>query len=221
MKKLLYGLICGVIFLGGSSVAVGDAAQGRYETKSAVIEFMISGNIKGTETAYIDNYGEKESRFSKYILQMTGNDKEQERFTIREGDLVTNVDLRLNRSINIDLTKDMTPGLNIHLTGKEMADYSPEGLKKMRAVYKGEESVAGKSCKVYDLPFLEAKLWIYKNIALRYKSNTRGFLVEYTATAIKEDVDIPEDRFVVPPGVMNVGLVPQNNIMGAIQPKSQ
>ncbi|MGE0269529.1 MAG: hypothetical protein AB7S78_13855 [Candidatus Omnitrophota bacterium] len=220
MKKFTGVLICSYI-LGSLVNAAAETASGRYETKSAVIEFMISGNIKGTETAYIDHYGEKESRFSKYILQMTGNDKEQERLTVREGDLLTNVDLRLNKAVNIDLNKEMTPGLNIHLTGKEMADYSPEGLKKMRAVYVGEESVAGKSCKVYELPFLKSRLWIYKNIALRYRSNTRGFLVEYIATAIKEDVDIPEERFSVPQGVMNVGLVPQNNILGAIQPKTQ
>lgn len=220
MKQIISLVFCcSLMFNGGTGWA--QDAQRRYEVKSAVIEFVISGDIKGSETAYIDHFGEKESRFSKYILNMTGNDKEQDRITIREGDQLTNVDLIRRKAVRIDLNKEMTPGLSIHLSGKEMADYTPNGLKKMGAVFVGEESVAGKTCKIYDLPFLEARLWVYKNIALKYKSNTRGFLVEYLATAIKEDIDIPKDKFTVPPGVMNVGLVSENNLLGAIQPKSQ
>lgn len=219
MNKLLFGVLCFVFVVAAGRVWADDG-QRRYETKSAVIEFAITGDIQGSETAYIDDFGGKEVRFSKYMLNLTGHDQEQDRVMLREGDILTNVDLIRMKSLRIDLTKEMTPGLNIHLTGKEMADYTPEGLKKMRAVYVGEESVAGKTCKRYDLPFLDAKLWVYKNIALRYKSNTKGFIVEYLATAIKEGIDIPADKFVVPAGVMNVGTVSQNNIMGAIQPKN-
>lgn len=194
-----------------------DAAA-RYDVESALIEYNISGHIQGTETAYIKNYGEQESRYSEYQLQLTGHDGLQKRYTLREDDLLTSVDLNKNLSVKFDLNKDVSPGLDIRLTGKEMADFSKEGLKKMRAVKIGQETIAGKTCDVYELPFLSSKVWIYKKIALRYISTTRGFKVTYLATAIQEGVDIPADKFQIPEGVRSVGVAPENNIMGSVQP---
>lgn len=197
------------------------AAEKRYGLESALIEYNISGHIQGTETAYIDDYGEKESRYSEYTLQLSGHDGVQKRFTLREDDFLTNVDLNKNLSVQFDLNKEISQGLSFTLTGKEMADYSNEGLQKMRAVKVGEETVAGKTCDLYELPFLKAKVWVYKNVALRYESSTRGFKVAYLATAIKEGVEISPDKFRIPDGVRNVGVVPENNIMGAVQPLPQ
>lgn len=135
--------------------------------------------------------------------------------------MLTNVDLSRNLSIKFDLNKEVSPGLNIRLTGKEMADFSKKGLEKMRAVRVGVETIAGKSCELYELPFLKSKVWVYKRIPLRYVSNTRGFKVTYLATAIQEGVDIDPSRFKIPAGVRSVGVAPENNIMGATQPVSQ
>ncbi len=212
--KFITALITGAILI---TVAPAGAEQ-RYEVESALIEYNISGHIQGTETAYIDNYGERESRYSEYTLQLTGHDGLQKRFTLREDDMLINVDLNKNLSVKFDLNKEVTPGLNIRLTAKEMADFSKEGLEKMRAVRVGQETVAGKTCDLYELPFLNSKVWIYKKIPLRYVSNTRGFKVTYLATAIKEGVNISPDKFKIPEGVRSAGVVPDNNIMGSVQP---
>ena len=208
-------IVCGFAFPGQV------AAEKRYGVKSALIEYNISGHIQGTETAYIDDYGEKESRYSEYMLQLTGHDGPQKRFTLREDDVLTNVDLNTNLSVKFDLNKEISQGLGVRLTGKDMADFSKEGLQKMRAVKVGQQTVAGKTCDVFELPFLKAKVWTYKNLALRYESTTRGFKVTYLATAIKENVEIGEDKFRIPDGVRSVGVAPENNLMGAVQPLPQ
>ncbi len=197
------------------------AAERPYGLESAVIQYNISGHIKGEETAYITDWGEREARHSTYKLMMDGINQEQQRMTLREGDVVYNVDLIRRKKIQIDLNKKIAPGLHIDLTAGEMSDYSPEGLKRLGAQGKGEETVAGKVCRVYELPFLDGTVWVYKNIALKYVTRVRGFHTEYTATRIDEGVDIPEERMTLPVDVIDMGVLAENNIMGSIQPNSE
>ncbi|MBZ0167669.1 MAG: hypothetical protein K8I00_12755, partial [Candidatus Omnitrophica bacterium] len=143
-KSILVSIGCAV-FMGIFFDVTPAQAERRYDVESALVEYTISGHIQGTEVAYIDDYGAKESRYSEYTLQLTGHDGLQKRFTLREDDTLTNVDLSRNLSIKFDLNKEVSPGLNIRLTGKEMADFSKKGLEKMRAVRVGEETIAGKT----------------------------------------------------------------------------
>lgn len=197
------------------------AMDKRFDIESAIVEYNISGHIKGEETAYIQDWGAKEARFSKYFLMMKGFDHKQERMTLREGDTVYNVDLLRHKMVRVDLTKRMVSGLNINFTPAEMSDYSPEGLKRLGANLKGEESIAGKVCQVYELPYLEAKVWVYKNIAMKYIARTRGFRTEYTATSIQENVSIPQEKVTLPTKVIDMGLMEDNHLLGSIQPNSE
>lgn len=200
---------------------VAQASEKRYGFETAIIQYNISGHIKGEETAYIAGWGAKEARHSTYKLMMEGIKQEQKRMTLREGNVVSNVDLIRRKKIQIDLNKKIAPGLHINLTAAEMSDYSPEGLKRLGAQGQGEESVAGKVCRVYELPFLNGRVWVYKNLALKYVTTVRGFRTEYTATHIEEGVEIPEDRLALPIDVIDMGVLAENNIMGSIQPNSE
>ncbi|MCA9402744.1 MAG: hypothetical protein KC897_03095 [Candidatus Omnitrophica bacterium] len=209
------GLVLSVLSI---IIAAPAQAEQRYGLKSALIEYNITGHIQGKETAYIDGFGEREARYSEYTLKLTGQEELQKRYTLRQDDMLINVDLNRNQSVKFDLNKEIASGLDVHLTAKEMADYSAEGLKKMRAVHVGQESVAGKMCDLYELPFLSAKVWIYKQIALRYVSNTRGFKVSYLATSILEDAALGDDKFELPEGIHSIGVAPENHLMGSVQP---
>jgi len=188
-------LLTAILMLG---LVVNAQAAKRYAMKNAIVEYEISGAQSGTETLYIENFGQKEARYITMTIKMFGFKSTEQTMMLIDGDWSYNIDLKSKEGTRVNLKKaseammKRTGSQNIH-------DFGKKAVKKMGGVKKGTEVVLGKKCEVIEFPNMKA--WVYKQIPLKSTANFGGMEMNYTATSIKENASIPKGKLTIPKGV--------------------
>lgn len=169
----------------------------RYDIESAVVKYNTNMmGIQSESVLYFKDYGRMECTDSK--AKHMGQESHSRRF-IKDGYAYT---LDMN---NKSGSKMKTEKLPDSVMNPEDIDFNdiPKGIKKRYNIQlQGEETVIGKTCKVYTMEMKPGKakqiISVWKNIPLRIEFVDEGIQIITTATEIKENPDLPKEIFTVP-----------------------
>lgn len=176
-----------------------SAEMKRYEIKSGIVEYTISGggNIMGI--------GSKTEGTSKLIFKEYGNLERHE-----EQSSTTTMG-RTDKSHNITMIKDgkfygvdfeekiiieHSPEMFKQMSDKDMTKMGKEMMEKMGGKKIGKEKVLGHNCEIWEV--MGTKTWIYKGIPLKSEANIMGMKHLQVATKAKFNVSISDKEFKLP-----------------------
>lgn len=115
-----------------------------------------------------------------------------------EGNKITTIDLDDKKANTSTLPESVINFLKL----------TPEVIREYDIREVGEETVAGKPCKIYTVRKEEmgmtadVKMWVWKGLQLKMETTMGGTtLYSETTTGIRENVPIPADKLQVPPGL--------------------
>ena len=202
-KNSLFLIAILFIFISINNVFSQDSEKNkrRYYIESAIINYKISGNTKGEEKIYFDNWGEREAQFTKAVTETTffgiKNKQEENTLNILDGDISYGIDLKNKtgvKTLNAGITT-----MSALSQGKSPRQFGKEMLKKMGGKKIGEEEILGKNCEIWKA--LGTKIWLWKGIPLKTQSKIMG--IERTVEAIELNINtkIDESVFKVPEGI--------------------
>lgn len=165
----------------------------KYPVKSGIVEYKWEGSTSGTETLYFDDYGYKEAKYNKTSTSMMGMTIESNTLEIFDGSTVYSVNLDENTASKTNMAELEELGDNA-----DYEDYSSLTIESLGYVMKGQETICGKTCDVYEGM---GKIWMWKGLVLKSSTKVLGIEATITATSIKTDVSIPSSKFELPEGV--------------------
>ncbi len=180
-----------------AAFCVGAQAQEKlYEVKSGKItmEMDMMGQTMVQEI-YFDDYGAKQAT----VMNMQGQKMRQ---ITQDGS-----------NIMIDdaaKTATKMPAMGMMGGGEQRINFSnldEKTIKKNKIQEAGEETVAGKPCKVYKYKVMmmgqavSATACVYKGIVLKSSTSTDFGEMGQTATKIEENITVDPSMFTIPEGV--------------------
>lgn len=173
----------------------------KYPFKSAIVELKYGGHCTGTEVLYIDDYGMKEATVDNFTMKVMGREMPTNQIQVTDGEWVYTIDVRKKEG-----TKMKNPSLEMMRNMSEeqkkaMMDLGSEMMKKMDAKETGEETVAGKPCKVWSVESVGTKVWVWSGLTLKRELKIMGVRQHLEAVSVETDVPVPADQFEVPQGV--------------------
>ena len=189
MKKLL---IIGALM----AFCIGAQAQEKlYEVKSGKVtmEMDMMGQAMVQEI-YFDDYGAKQAT----VMNFNGQKMRQIK---KDGST-----LMIN---DADKTATKMPAMG-PMGGEQSINFSnldEKTVKKNKIQEAGEETVAGKTCKVYKYKVMmmgqavSATACVYKGIVLKSTTETGFGEMTQKATSVEENINIEASMFTVPEGV--------------------
>lgn len=173
----------------------------KYEFKSAIVEYKVSGLSKGTKTVYIKDYGFQEAEYEKTTMSVFGMTQKSNKVKIQDGYNIISADL--NEKTGAKMKNEMAIAMaeeNIDPAefGKEML--KALGGKKLNKT----ETILGKKCDIWQDKAGTSEQWIWKNLALKVESKVMGMNYNIEATSLKVDVAVPDSKFKAPKGIKYV-----------------
>lgn len=171
----------------------------RYEVKSGVIDYTISGSgemmgiktqMSGTNKVIFKEWGNIELHHNTSRSVVMGREEHTKDTTKIENGKVYVVDYDQKIIVEYETSK------LIHTQYKDLAKSSKEMLNEMGGKKVGEESILGYTCEIWEMP--QIKLWLYKGIALKSKANIMGITNTMEATNVQLDVSISDDQLKLP-----------------------
>ncbi|MCD6010760.1 MAG: beta-lactamase [Flavipsychrobacter sp.] len=162
--------------------------------KSAKIEFTYTGHkmFAGKETLYIDDYGKTVIS----IVDKPGMMNQRENSTTIWKDNKTTVYNHVKKNY-------YTTPVRPKSTEPPVISYSTETQRKQGGYNKkGNETVVGMNCDVYEHEKMKVTYWLWKNVDVKLINYSMGGNMGYTkeATSIQENITIPAELFSVPSG---------------------
>ncbi|MBR1927141.1 MAG: hypothetical protein IJ840_05270 [Bacteroidales bacterium] len=189
--KFLFASLLMLISLG--VYAQEETPVKKYGFKSAIVK--LSTDMMGQtvqSTAYVDDYGAKESQ--KIKMSVPGMGEMESGSIIKDGKAwsvnytmkqVQEVDLGEIKQPNfLDLSEDMMKEFNIQEVG------TGKVLDKDCVIYTMETETQGMTAKL--------KVWCYKGFTLKSVTDISGMTITATATDFQEDVMVLPQVFDVP-----------------------
>jgi hypothetical protein len=162
-----------------------------YPQKSAMIEYVHSGNTTGTETMYMDNNGKLSARYSELTTKSFGSTTKSNQIMIQKDSVFYTIDTDkktgIKQTIHID-PKDVEKWTK---TAEEA--WTDMGFKKT-----GEEVILGKNCEIWE--GMSSKIWVWQNFSLKSEVNLFGKSV-VEATKIEVGGPIDKSKFDIPEGI--------------------
>ena len=162
-------------------------AQNKYKVEKGFIEYKMDmmGMTMNSQT-YFKDYG----AVSAQTVSMFGNENR----TLVKDDYVYSLDMNSKTGVKMPYSQ-----------GEGMSDFDydniPQDIKeKYNIVEEGNESVAGKDCKIFSMESEGAKsrMWIWKNIPLKMVVEKEGVQMTMVATTVNTNPDFPAGIFEVP-----------------------
>jgi hypothetical protein len=169
----------------------------RYQIKSGVVEYTLSGTRKGTESIYFDNWGMREAKYTKAELSVAGFSQKQNTLTLLDGNFTYNIDLdkRTGTKMETPLLKELAAN------NKDLTEAGEKMMKSMGGVKIGTEVVLGKTCDVWEIKNMQSKTWVWKNVPLKTHVSMPSMEMTIIATKFEEGVAIPADKLTIPSDV--------------------
>lgn len=165
----------------------------RYPFKSAIIELRYGGSSSGTQLIYIDDFGMKEASVDSFTTEMFGMQVPTHKMQIQNWDSTYSADLVRGSGMK-GLTM-ISPGerKKLSLAGEEIA--------KGMGMEGGEETIAGKVCKIWEMKSLDSKVWLWNDITLKSEVSLGDVKQLLEAKRIEIDVPVPAEKFRLPVGI--------------------
>lgn len=173
------------------------AQANRYDVKSAIVEYVISGNgdakgseasISGSSKLYFKDYGQMELSEEKIVQSVMDEKEEEHNITKIVGNKIFNVDFEEKVTYQQEMVVDEeNPFLNL----KNSETLSSMGAKKI-----GTDVILGYKCDIWQLG--EDKIWIYNTVPLKFISKSLGVVQIQEAKLAVFNIDIKDDKFKLP-----------------------
>lgn len=169
----------------------------RYQIRSSVVEYTLSGAQKGTETIYFDNWGMREAKYTKAELSVAGFSQKQNTLTLLDGGYTYNIDLdkRTGTKMETPLLKELAA------QSKDLTETGEKMMKSMGGEKIGTEVILGKTCDVWEIKNMRSKVWVWKGVTLKTQVTMPNMEMTIMATKIDEGASIAPDKFAIPTDV--------------------
>ena len=177
-----------------------DLPYTRYHVKSGIAEYNLTGIQTGTETIYFDKWGMREAKYTKAIVTIFGMTKNLNTMELTDNNWHYSIDFDTKTG-----TKYKNDSLQIQAQQMETNDLvmiGEENMKKIGGEKTGTEKIAGKTCDIWKIEKIGAKIWLWKGISLKTYVNMLGMEMTNIATKIDINTDIPESKFVIPADII-------------------
>ncbi len=164
-----------------------------YSFKTAVVEYIYEGNITGTQTLYIDEYGWNQSEVIRTVTKSFGqkDEKNERKLTlgldIYSWDQGAASGVKIRNTMLENLLED--PNFDI----QDFAKRTMEGLGFQKT---GSETFMGRDCEIWK--GMGSTIWAWNGLALKTEIKLLGQRSVMTAINIKIDTPVPSDKFTVP-----------------------
>ncbi len=167
----------------------------KYPFKSGKIVYEYQGSTKGERIMYWDDYGFKEVTIEKYTIKgFLGMTTKTNSTTLYSGKYMYSWE-----NDDDKIFKEENPlAYSIENGNFDENDYDAYGKAVMDSMgFKkvDDEKILGKKCEVYKGI---GKIWIWKGITLKMKTEMLGVNITFAATEIKTKVRVPKSVFELP-----------------------
>ncbi len=191
--------IWGVLFTLILATNTLQAETKRYEIKSGIIEYTISGggNMMGIQTqidgkskTLFKEWGEVELHDETSKSVIMGREEYTHQTTKIDNDKVYIVDYEQKIIHQYDHT------MLVASEYKDLAKSEKEMMLSMGGTKTGEESILGNLCEVWEAKHM--KLWLYKGIILKSKVRIMGRTHTTEATNIQFNISVSDEDLKLP-----------------------
>lgn len=194
MKLKLWAILW-IVF---AAITTMSAETKRYEIKSGIIEYAISGSMNmmgvssrttGTGKTIFKDWGKVELQHEEETTTVMGREDRTQELTKIDNGTFYAVDF--DDKVIITFSPEMLKNSEYNgiQKGKEM-------MKQMGGKKIGEEKVLGYNCEVWE--FMQSKIWLHKGILLKQESNIMGTKHTTEATRVKFNVSISDEELKLP-----------------------
>lgn len=175
------------------------AEEKRYEVKSGIIEYAISGggNIGGVETriegksrAIFKEWGNVELHEDIMKTVVMGKEDHTRHTTKIDNEKVYVADHQKKVIVQYD------PETLLQSEHKDLAKSAKEMMLALGGKKTGNETIQGYECEVWETPVM--KFWLHKGIMLRSETNIMGIAHKTEATTIKLNASISDEDLKLP-----------------------
>jgi hypothetical protein len=191
--------IWGVLFALILATNTLHAEKKRYEIKSGIIEYTISGggNMMGIQTkidgkskTFFKKWGEVELREETSKSVIMGREEYTHQTTKIDHDKVYIVDYAQKIIHQYDHTMLMPSD------HKDLAKSAKDMILSMGGTKTGEESILGNLCEIWEAKHM--KLWLHKGIMLKSKVRIMGRTHTTEATNIQFNISVSDEDLKLP-----------------------
>jgi len=176
-----------------------NAETKRYEIKSGIIEYAISGagnmmgiqtKIEGTSKAVFKKWGNVELHEERTKSVIMGREEHTHQTTKIDSGKVYVADYEQKSIVQYD------PSMLMQSEHQELAKSAKEMMLSMGATKTGEETIHDYLCEVWETKHM--KLWLHKGVML--KSNVRVMGITHTteATNIQFNISVSDEELKLP-----------------------
>lgn len=193
MKKLFVTLVMLLFAYNSYSIDMK-----KYQIKSGIVEYKISGSQQGTHILYFDNWGLLSSELQEVTTNIMGMSVKSSTLNISDKEWTYSINLDEKTGTKIS-NKDIQDLLN-SIDKKDMEELGRKMMERLGGKKIGNETFLNRNCEVWEISKLKSKIWVYKFIPLKTIMNVLGE-VTIEAINIQENVPVSADKFVVPKGI--------------------
>ena len=201
MKRLIS---CILFFFLVISYANADSVKSttrRYpKSKSGIIKYNISGTTTGTEVVYYVDWGRREAIYTKSTADLRGVIVDRNTLTLLEdnGLWINNIDLNARTGIRM---KNPRYKEYVGQSRIELENTKKKSLKDAGARRAEIEMVIGRPCFVWTVQYNGNEIYLWNGIVLKKITGSGYSETTTVATEITESVNIPEEKFTIPPDI--------------------
>ena len=196
MKQMKIWSVVFTLILATSTL---NAETKRYEIKSGIIEYAISGGgntmgiqtkIEGTSKAVFKEWGNVELHEETTKSVIMGREEQSHQTTKIDSGKVYVVDYEQKSIVQYD------PAMLMQSEHKELAKSAKEMMLSMGATKTGEETIRDYLCEVWETKHM--KLWLHKGIMLKSNVRVMGRTHTTEATNIQFNISISDKDLKLP-----------------------
>ena len=165
----------------------------RVSMKSGMIEYKLSGDVKGTEVLYFDQWGWREKTIRKYTYSKYGISSDENRVELRNGDFTFRGNFKTGKG---SATQNKLESSMLRY--KSRAEVTQTIMESRNGTFVGEENILGKLCTVWEFPRgLTQKIWVHEGLILKQEQRIATLTIISTATNIQFDSSYSDGDFMV------------------------
>jgi len=201
MKRLISCILFFLLVISYANADSIKSATRRYpKSKSGIIKYNVSGTKTGTEVVYYEDWGRREAIYTKSTVDLRGVIVDRNTLTLLEdnGRWINNIDLNARTGIRMKNPryKEYVGKSRIGLENTKKKSLKDAGARRAEI-----EMVIGRPCFVWTVQYNGNEIYLWNGIVLKKITGSGYSETTTVATEITESVNIPEEKFTIPPDI--------------------
>ncbi len=201
MKRLISCILFFLLVISYANADSIKSATKRYpKSKSGIIKYNVSGTKTGTEVVYYEDWGRREAIYTKSTVDLRGVIVDRNTLTLLEdnGRWINNIDLNARTGIRMrnPRYKEYVGKSRIELENTKKKSLKDAGARRAEI-----EMVIGRPCFVWTVQYNGNEIYLWNGIVLKKITGSGYSETTTVATEITESVNIPEEKFTIPPDI--------------------